>query len=325
MFQRILVPLDGSIFAEEALPIAARLAQTTSAELLLLRVVARPLEQDMFAVKSDVSVEQLREARLIEARKYLAHVIADNHLETLNIHTQILEGLPAPSLLHFTHTEKIDLVIMRSHGKLGLKRWLHGNLAQQFVRYTSMPLLILHDDCFATDRGLDFMAHPPRILVSLNGSALAEEALLPAVELCAALAAPGQGAIHLTYTIKCLSPEGGELNARLHTESRLQAEAYLKSVKQRFLTGDLAAYQLAVTTSVVNHFETTDIWKRVLEESECIGDEPGYTGCDIIAMATHGRHGLQRLMEGSITEQVMDRTQRPVLVVHTQPVEAALR
>jgi nucleotide-binding universal stress UspA family protein len=72
---------------------------------------------------------------------------------------------------------------------------------------------------------------------------------------------------------------------------------------------------------VATHRDAGKIWKRVLEESECIGDLPGYTGCDIIAMATHGRHGLQHLLEGSVTEQVFDATARPILVVHGQQLE----
>ena len=75
MFHRILVPLDGTSLAEEALPIAARLAYVTSAELLLVRVVMPPLEQDMLAVEPEVLVERSRAADLEEARAYLKRVI----------------------------------------------------------------------------------------------------------------------------------------------------------------------------------------------------------------------------------------------------------
>jgi nucleotide-binding universal stress UspA family protein len=69
---------------------------------------------------------------------------------------------------------------------------------------------------------------------------------------------------------------------------------------------------------VVAYTDPSEIGKRILEESECIGDVPGYTGCDIIAMVTHGRHGLQHLLEGSITEHVLDSTVLPLFIVHAQ-------
>ena len=108
---------------------------------------------------------------------------------------------------------------------------------------------------------------------------------------------------------------------KINRETLADAEAYLRNVKQRFLTGDLAQLHLSVTTSVVPHTYLTEIWKRVVEESERVSDIPGDAGCGIIAMATHGRDGFQHLFEGSITEQVLDATTRPLLVVHTQRTE----
>ncbi|MBA2682667.1 MAG: universal stress protein [Ktedonobacteraceae bacterium] len=323
MFQRILVPLDGTSLAEEALPIAARLASVASAELLLVRVVMPPLEQDMLAVEPERLIAQSLEADLEEARAYLKRVITYEHLDATRVRTEVLEGLPALSILHLAQREQVDLIIIRSHGDSGLKRWLLGSMAQQLMRSSSIPLLILHEGREAPGMNLMLLMHPPRILVTLDGSPVAEKVLIPAAQLCAALAQPERGTIHLTYTVKRLSngeeQKGGRDNA--NKENRAQAEVYLERVKQRFVTGDLAPLHLTVTTSVVHHAERADIWKRVIEESQCIGDSPGYTGCDIIAMATHGRHGLQRLIEGSVTEQVMDGTHYPLLVVHMSKVE----
>ena len=324
MFQRILVPLDGTALAEEALPVAAHLARATSAELILLRVATRPLEQDMLAVEPEIFLEQSRAAKLAEAKAYLTHVVTYEHLDDIKVRTEALEGLPAQNILHFAQEEQVDLIVIRSHGETGLKRWLLGSMAQQFARHSTIPLLVLHSSKLASGMNLSLLMHTPRVLVALDRSQQAEDALLPAAQLCSALAAPGQGSLHLTCTVKHISMGAGELKAyndRINQESRAEAEAYLKNVKQRFLTGDLALFHLTVTTSVVSHFDSADIWKRLIEESECIGDGPGYTGCDIIAMATHGRRGLQRLIEGSITEQVMDGSQRPLLIVHTQKAE----
>jgi nucleotide-binding universal stress UspA family protein len=126
----------------------------------------------------------------------------------------------------------------------------------------------------------------------------------------------------LTQTVHSIGEEGGkhkELVAKINQDTLTEAEAYLKNVAQRFSTGDLAEFHLQVTLSVVPHSNATEIWKRIVEEAMGTAQTPS---CDIIAMATHGRHGLQHLLEGSITESVLDASAHPLLVVHNQEAQA---
>jgi nucleotide-binding universal stress UspA family protein len=168
--------------------------------------------------------------------------------------------------------------------------------------------------------------HIPRILVGLDGSPLAETILEPAAQLAAALASPAHGALHITRTVQSVQITNEQVRPLVeqrNKEAIAEAQVYLDTTKQRFTTGDLAAYQLAITSSVISHTDASDIWKRIIEESRCIGDVPGYSGCDIIALATHGRQGFQHFLFGSITEQVYNETRMPLLIVHPQdaPVE----
>lgn len=322
MFQRILVPLDGSPLAEEVLPLAVQLARAISASLILLRVVTT--YQNPVPMEPVTFVKQSRKMVAAESLAYLERVITYQHLDGIAVQKEVITGLPAQTILHFARTHQIDLIIMRSHGATGFKRWALGSVAQQLIRHSLVPVLILrHSDSPARIDPVPLL-HPPRILVTLDGSPQAEAILSPAAQLCAALAAPESGAIHLTYTVHHISVKATKQKAianRLNEDVQVDAEAYLKNVKQRFLTGDLSQLHLSVTTSVVPHSTASEIWKRVLEECECIGDVPGYSGCDIIAMATHGREGFQHLLEGSITEQVMDATSCPFLVIHIASVE----
>src|SRR5207245_877770 len=133
------------------------------------------------------------------------------------------------------------------------------------------------------------LIHSPRILIALDGSPQAEAVLVPAAQLCAALAVPESGAVHLTYTVHHISVRADKQKAiadKLNEDTQVDAEAYLRNVKQRFLTGDLSHLHLSVTTSVVPHTSASEIWKKVLEESERTGDGPDSTGSDLIAMAT---------------------------------------
>ncbi len=210
---------------------------------------------------------------------------------------------------------------MGVHGGISIKRWAQENIAQELVRNCPVPVLLLRDTCTSLIMKPQDLQHPPRVLVPLDGSLLAENALLPAAQLSAALASSAPGAIHLTRTVQY--QQEGKWNAKeyiekINQEARTEAERYLKNVEQRFTHGDVAQFHLQVTSSVVTHVNDTEIWKRILEESECIGDVPGYSGCDIITMVTHGRHGLQHLLHNSVTEKVFDAGRHPLLIVHDQ-------
>jgi nucleotide-binding universal stress UspA family protein len=324
MFQRILVPLDGSEQALEALPVAAYLARTTGASLALLRVVTPDLTYVgtyPYSWEPPELLEQTQERRQAEAHDYLSRIVLTEGLDTIHHYVQVLDGTPVPCILQFARENRIDLIVMRSHGATGIKRWLLGSVAQGIVRHSSVPALIIRDACAATSIRPPEAQHVRRILVPLDGSSLAESALLPAAQLSAALSSPAQGAIHLIETIHYIDEERDkhqELIARMNTETLTETQAYLKNIEQRFSSGDLAQFHLQVTSAVVAHANRAEIWERIIEEADGAGP---VSGCDIIAMATHGRHGLERLLMGSITESVLDASTHPLLVVHAQSTE----
>ncbi len=337
MFQRILVPLDGSERAEEAISTAAYLARTTGASLFLVRVVRPSLTYAgtyPYGWESPGMLKQAEAQVETGARDYLSRLILTEHLDTIHHHIEVLNGLPIPCILQFVRDNKIDLIVMRSHGETGIKRWLLGSVARDIVRHSPAPALIIRDASIPAFTKLQELLHTIRILVPLDGSHFAESALLPAAQLSAAFASPAQGAIHLMQTVHYISEDADkhkEVITKINKDTRAEAEAYLKNVKQRFSTGDLAQFHLQVTSSVVPHADRTEIWKCIIEEAEqaqvqslhspVFGDVTECAGCDVIAMATHGRHGLQHLLEGSITESVLDASKHPLLIVYTQTKE----
>lgn len=339
MFQRILVPLDGSARAEEAIPTAAYLARTTGASLFLLRVITPSftyVSAYPYSWEPPDVLERAIEQGQTEAYDYLAHVVLTEHVDDIHHYVAVEDGSPIPRILQFVRENQIDLIVMRSHGATGVRRWLLGSVARGIVRRSPVPALVIRDACGLGISKPQELQHTLRILVPLDGTHFAESVLLPAAQLSAALASPAQGAIHLTQTVLYIR-EGGEkhreLITRINKDTQAEAEAYLKSVEQRFQTGDLAQFHLQVTSSVVPHSDHSEVWKRILEEagqaqlrslsSSILDDLPAYATCDIIAMATHGRHGLEHLLEGSVTESVLDASIYPLLVVHAQDAETA--
>jgi nucleotide-binding universal stress UspA family protein len=337
MFQRILVPLDGSARAEEALPTAAYLARTTGASLFLLRVVTPSFTYASpypYSWESPDVLERAMEEGQGEAYDYLSRLVLTEHLDDIHHYVAVDDGTPVPRILHFVHENQIDLIVMRSHGATGIKRWLLGSVARGIVRRSSVPALVIRDACGPAINNPQELQHTPRILVPLDGTPFAESALLPAAQLVAALASPAQGTIHLTRTILYIREDGErrkELIAKINKDTRTEAEAYLKNVEQRFYNGDLAQFHLHITSSVVPHSDHAEVWKRIIEEAgqaqlrslsaPASANAPACASCDVIAMATHGRHGLEHLLEGSVTESVLDASTYPLLVVHPDSVK----
>src|SRR5579859_1134104 len=131
MFRRILVPLDGSERAEEALPTAAYLARTTGASLFLLRVVTPSftyISAYPYSWEPPDVVERAIEQSEAEANDYLSRVVLTEHVDDVQHYVAVEEGSPIPCVLQFVRENQIDLIVMRSHGATGIKRWLLGSV-----------------------------------------------------------------------------------------------------------------------------------------------------------------------------------------------------
>ncbi|GHO48744.1 universal stress protein [Ktedonospora formicarum] len=320
MFHHILVPLDGSERAEEALPLAAQLARSTGASLLLLRVI--PSERVYISLYPSVPgymAEQIRRSFLEGAQAYLEHIVAKTHLEDIPIMLDAKIGIPGEVIVHVAREQLIDLVVMRSHGYTRVARFFFGSVAQHVARHSIVPVLVIRDGASTVMLQAERQVPAPRLVVTLDGSSFAEEALVPATQLAVALASPQQGRVHLLCVIGqsiLHDKEDAERHVQHDALARAKAAAYLASVEERFRTGDLATYALSVTSSFSTYRRANEIWQRIVDIGTSRKDECGQAGNDIFAMTTHGRTGLQRLHYGSITEHVLDAARSPLLVVH---------
>ncbi len=314
MFKRILVPLDGSERAERALPVAARLAHATSGALLLLRVIS---PSDLLA-PSAASVVEAISTKHDRANAYLREVMHRPGLADIPIECQLWEGDAASAILDDAALRQIDVIVMSSHGQGGLLRWALGSVAEHVARHATMPVLVIRGDDGAVFSGPRLDAERPlRILVSLDGSALAEAAFAPATELVAALAAPNMGAVHLVRVVRRYTVEEqaeqhpGMAPAALPVVE--EAKAYLSSVAAQARQTQRVPVQLTWSVNI-----SGDVAQALLEvathgeDAEVVG---GAGRCDLIALATHGRTGLQRWAVGSVTERVLSSSRLPVLIV----------
>ena len=318
MFQRIVVPLDGSERAEQALPLAARLARASGGSLLLVRVVMPSDEVGWQAGEAAPFARETAGEEPGKARRSLETLAASEALAGIAVTTEVITGHPAEGILSAAIAGQADLIVMCSHGYTGFKRWMLGSVAQQVVRHSAVPVLILREGATPPAASLLCEGNPVRIMVALDASVLAETVLAPAAYLSAALSAPQQGVLYLVRILRLSTAfEYGQDDsfARARAEKTREAKAYLHTIEDRFREGELARLKLKVT-SIVDY--DLDVPQRllVLAENDLVDDE--VIGCDMLALATHGRSGVARLTMGSVAERLLGATSLPLLIVRPQ-------
>lgn len=312
MFKHILVPLDGSDRAEQALPVAARIARDTGASLLLFSVLRSPM---MLSWQMETSLVQV-ESRKAEQEARLAMLAVSENIKGLKVTTEAVDDLPAHAILEKIRASSVDLVVMCSHGRSGLMRWATGSVAQKVARQSTAPVLVVRADWP--------MALPPhgirplRVMVALDGSPLAESTLLPAARLSTIISAPLPGEVHLVLVL----PFSNEFEyrqddalARAREQARQEAQIYLQNIKQQLIEQT----RVQVFTSIATSLDTAETLISIAETGEGAGLPGVMDSCDIIALATHGRSGPTRWVMGSTTERILGATSLPLFVTHAHP------
>jgi nucleotide-binding universal stress UspA family protein len=317
MFQRILVPLDGSVRAEHAIPVAARLASATGGSVVLVEVANRHIEYGPYRdpdTASPIAIDRDYD----DAVTYLTSLSRGTDLAGIPVETCVLAGPVAETILDEARVQHADVIVLTSHGRTGFVRWVLGSVAQKVVRWAPMPVLLLHDAgptlAPSAFEGIGRL----HALVPLDGSPLSETALAPAIELVRARAGPEGAALHLLRVA-----ETPARPARAEALDVGAAPAYLADVAERLRRGPLANVALPITWSVaLGEDPAQAIVETADDRAGMDADEPeGARAYDAIVMATHGRGGLERLALGSVTERVVDGTRRPILI--TRPQRAA--
>jgi nucleotide-binding universal stress UspA family protein len=298
MYRSVLVPLDGSRMAEQALPLAMSVAQRAGATLRLVQVHVPSGIQ--YAVNFPPFIDYQSEARFKEQeRAYLDGVV--KRLTTVTTTSALLEGATvAQTLTDDAKTHGVDLLVMTTHGRGPFSRFWIGSVADQLVRSSPIPLLVVRPK-----EGVPDHDQEPRlrhILIPLDGSELAEKILAPAVALG-----------RLTSADYCLlgvhdQPAEMEVDPLLFplgpgyspcpNESKA-VDTYLERVAQR-----LRVEGLTVRTRTVSGQPAAT---AILHEAQA-------GRIDLIAMETHGRGGLNRVLLGSVADKVVRGATITVLV-----------
>jgi nucleotide-binding universal stress UspA family protein len=294
MYQTILVPLDGSILAERALATANGLASAVGSRIILLRV----LPDNRTKVDPGMSPDAVTRP---EIESYLAQTA--KRLTASTVETVVAGGDPAQAILAQVAARGVDLIVMSTHGRSGIGRWIFGSVADEVMRNAPVPILLVSSTCPEREWP---KGRPPRLLVTLDYSAVSE-AVLGAVTNLARVSHGEIVLLSVTPLIVTADGFGGAYVAFDVDQDLVDRRNYLEQT-----AANLRAAGFTVTTRVEFGHPNTLIVDVAQQED-----------VDIIAMATHGSGGVTRLVVGSVATGVIQRATTPVLVIRPAQVRAA--
>jgi nucleotide-binding universal stress UspA family protein len=304
MIESILVPLDGSIFAEHAMPAAIDLARRNGATLHLVRVHQPPIlpSPDAPVIVDAAWTEALRTEEQAYIERIAEQEIAPTGLQFVQ---RLVDGFPADALSDYARAEGIDLIVMTTHGRGGFSRFWLGSVADALVRQSRTPVLLIRP---RAEEPVDEL--PPalrHILVPTDGSQLSYGILDKAL----ALGGPANTRFTLLRVLapRPLAPfprASWDVDRDVPREERAAALAELDEV-----AGRLRVHGVEAECAVVVHPVA----------AQAIIDFSVTHAVDAITLATSGRSGWTRVALGSVADKVMRATTLPVLLFRPDPIE----
>lgn len=297
MFRKILVPLDGSELAERALRPAVEVAAASGAELVLLSVAV--LEERVVAGADGYGLlwpDQSQERYRNELESYLNSIMQEKiALAVDDVRPLVLEGDAAATIVDTALVEDVDLIVMSTHGRSGLGRWVFGSITEKVLRAAPCPVMVIREE-----------KPMQRVLITLDGSKVAEQALEPGLALARALDAEvtllhveedvGEVDPHLVFQLEQAETGLGE---QFRLDYYRRAQSYLEHVAAQIEEPDLKI-QIRVADGSAAQGILTFIEQQAI---------------DVCVMATHGRSGLRRWVYGSVTEKVLRATKSAMMIV----------
>jgi nucleotide-binding universal stress UspA family protein len=312
MFRKVLVPLDGAPFAEQALDIAAEIAKASAATIDLV-LVHQPVE--VMGIRGD---KRANAEQWVASEKYLERVVEEMQQEQqLTTTYSVPAGTPVDLICSRARDVGADLIVMTSHCRTGLKRAWLGSVADGVVRGSGVPVLLLRPAPGDLPRG---NARPilRRIVVALDGSPLSESILGAVSKLACCINAR-------VILLRVVAPVGlGVTNPT--TELAYPLVIQDVAVTQRL--AEEAGRELAEVRQQLSRLGVTFVESAVVvapDAAKAIVDFAQHREADMVAMATHGR-GVSRLVVGSVADRVLRESGLPVLLRHPQgmSIEPAL-
>jgi len=287
MWNKILVPLDGSDLAELALPYAEEMANAFKSEIILLHV-SEPSE-DRYRHMHELYVKEVTDRIKGRFKKVTPVVVS---------------GKPADEIISYADKNKVGIIIMTSHGRSGVLSWATGSIASKLLQGAAAPLLLVR--AAKPKREVTRQVLLNRILLPLDGSEAGEAAVGYIAEMMSRLESEVTlfGVVSSGQHIRSV----GGLDYINYSEEQLEmfkkeAEEYLDGVYRR-----LKRRKGTVKVVLKVGDKSGDVGQEILKFAE-------EKGVNLIAISSHGHSGIEKWVFGSIANKVVHNSRSPVLVV----------
>lgn len=298
MYRSICVPLDGSPFAEQALPLALEIARGSGA-IVQIALVHHPVPALATAMEVPEIEAQLDQEARAREQVYLSGIV-ERMRRTVNVPvtSALLDGAVTDALQSHMETSGTDLVVMTTHGRGPMSRFWLGSVADHLMRVLHLPILLVRPAAEA--------APPPiikRILLALDGSPFSEQAIAATTMLGRPFNAEYELLMVVEPPVPIADPSGMMIvPTSANTEKELHAAAakYLDGLADR-----LRKDGLTVRTHPIDGPAT----------AAAIIDQADAVKADLIALASHGAGGFERLVVGSVADKVIRGSTHPTFVV----------
>jgi nucleotide-binding universal stress UspA family protein len=296
---QILVPLDGSLLAEQVLPCAIALSQGLGSELVLFGAVSLPCDTEVILDRAGVKSDALLEELKAEADEHLCEVVRQLRERGVTARRVLQCGPAAEAIVAYAEQMEVRQIVMATHGYNGPNRWTHGSVAERVVQAASVPVLLFR----VKEKEFCDPRQPMccrRILVPLDGSFRSERVLPVVAPMAQALDSElVLFQVPICYVSGWMMGDGFLPVQGVLATAEQDAQVYLGEVAARLqqegLRASIATAIGAVADSIV----------RYAEENRM----------DLIAMSTHGRTGLRRWALGSVADRVLRAGRVPLLLV----------
>ena len=307
MYTQILTPLDGSEISEQVLPYAQSLAARLSLPITLLLAVEPDHPTIGQSLNPSLHIHETHFYRASQAQAYLEGIASGLREAGLSVITKVPTGEASEAIVAEASSDPGALIAMASHGRSGLARWWMGSVADKVLHIADNPLLIIHSQADPPPAG---DSSPQRLVVPIDGSELAEQVLPHVAYLASSMGLP----VHLVRVTlseaeyqqaisidarRQQSPSSPSYQAVAETLDG-EANTYLEDVKARLLQQGAPSVEARVTHGL---------------PADSIVDLANVGDNSLVAMTTHGRSGVGRMLLGSVAERVVRHSGGPVLLI----------
>jgi nucleotide-binding universal stress UspA family protein len=299
--KKLVVPLDGSEFAEAALPWAIRLAKAHDLTVTLVRVV--PTHRYSTPIGPDTERQHTGPVWKAAAT-YLGTVKRRLEAEGVEIATEVREGLVGTKIADVAEGADTFAIVMATHGRSGVGRFVLGSFASEVTRESDAPILLVPGEAEQTARA-PFLS---RIVVPLDGSRLAEAA----IPFARSLATNGAEIVLVQVVAPVeVTRNGGGFIERVVDEASTQRRE-----------SDAGAYLEGIATSLRQ--SRVHATHRVIRgrASERILDTTRAASADLVVMTSHGYTGFRRWHLGSVADEIIRERAVPVFLVTRQAIRS---